>query len=487
MNFSSFGLDQRTLSGIDSLGFSTPTPIQEQVIPHILKGLDVTAIAQTGSGKTASYVIPILEQLAKTKKKAMLPRCLVLVPTRELATQVETSFAQLGSSYGVTQAVIIGGESPVLQDRLLKKGPDIIIATPGRLLDLYERSKIMLHAAQHVVIDEADRMLDMGFIPDIERIMTALTNTRRQTLCFSATMDAPIKKLIETFLKDPIYVSIQTEIKTADSIEQFFIIGGGKEKEKRANLRALIDHAQMSSAIIFCNRKTEVSTLARSLNQYKLHAAALHGDLRQSMRTKTLADFKEGKFRFLVASDIAARGLDIDSLPFVINYELPMNAEEYVHRVGRTGRAGKTGCAYSFIESEKGADFKKIKTFINQEIKVYKIEDLLGGGKIQSTSTHTNVRQDPKDPPQTEKRTSRERSRSGKKKDLPETVLANSEVFDSAIAPASPSNPGSENNKFTRQGYRTPTNISNYAYPDKPVKGFGSFTPDFFNVVVKYD
>lgn len=369
MHFKSYNLSKNTLAGITSAGYTQPTEIQHQVIPPALAGRDICAIAQTGSGKTASYVIPLIEFLQSSRRRARLPRCLVLVPTRELAIQVEQSFTLLGQEAQLTQAIIIGGESPVRQEQKLSSGIDIIIATPGRLIDHFERGNVILQSVQHVIIDEADRMLDMGFIPDIERLMQMLSKgAHRQTLFFSATMAPAIKDLVHTFLQDPFTVALEAKQQTARTILQRFIKNAGDPPEKYEVLRTLIKREKIPSAIVFCNRKADVDTLTRSLQKSKISAEALHGDLTQSQRIRTLESFRDGETKFLIASDIAARGIDIEDMPCVINFDLPINPEEYVHRIGRTGRAGREGRAYSFVDARHAKKLKKIETFLHEPL-----------------------------------------------------------------------------------------------------------------------
>lgn len=365
MTFNDLPLSSCMLKGIQDLGFQNPTPIQEQVIPVILKGRDVCALAQTGSGKTASYTIPLLEKIAAQRKRTRLPSVLILVPTRELAQQVSESLVSLGKYFkGLSSTVLIGGTSPLLQERQLRGGVDIIIATPGRLLDHFERGSLIFHNISMVIIDEADRMLDMGFVPDIEQLMTYLPRGKFQTLCFSATMPKPIQKLVDDLLTDPVQIKIEHKLQPADTIEQVFVLKAGTDRTKRAALRGLIEKEVTQSAIVFCNRKIDVATLTRSLTHYKVNAASLHGDMTQSKRSEALLAFKEGKIKYLIASDVAARGLDIEQLPVVINFDIPLNGEEYVHRVGRTGRAGNKGTAYTFIDAVDGPLHKKIQRYI---------------------------------------------------------------------------------------------------------------------------
>ncbi len=349
------------------MGYTHATPIQAQVIPHALMGRDVCALAQTGSGKTAAYTLPILDILDAQRKRAKLPRCLILVPTRELAQQVSESFDTLGKHFeDFKYCVVIGGESPYLQAKSLKEGVDVVIATPGRLLDHYERGNVSFLDISMVVIDEADRMLDMGFVPDIEKLMSFIPKIENcQKLCLSATMPKPIQTLVDKFLVKPKQIEVEGgELKPSENVEQAFIYNAGKDSEKRAALRQLIKVEKIKQAIIFCNRKTEVDGLSRSLKRYKINAGALHGDMTQGARVEMLDSFKDKKIDFLIASDVAARGIDIEKMPFVINYDVPVVAEDYVHRVGRTGRAGNKGHAFTFVDDVKSMLYKRLKDYM---------------------------------------------------------------------------------------------------------------------------
>lgn len=370
MNFSDLGLGPKTLQGIELAGYNSPTPIQSQVIPLVLKRHDLFGCAQTGTGKTASYTLPILHILENGRQRARMPRVLVLAPTRELAQQVEQSFTQYGTFHGFKNVTLIGGESIYEQEKRLSKGPDILIATPGRLLDLFERGRIMPHAIEVLVIDEADRMLDMGFIPDVEKIL-GLLSKNCQTLLFSATFSEEIKKIAQKFLKNPDEIFISRSSKTAETVEHFAV--KAEDANKRNILKALIDQENPKSSIIFCNRKKDISALCTFLKRAKLSTAPLHGDLTQSVRTKTLEEFKSGQIRFLVASDVAARGLDIDDIDVVFNFDVPNNAEEYVHRIGRTGRAGRKGKAYTFMSEKEIKLFKAIESLIKTKIPFFEV------------------------------------------------------------------------------------------------------------------
>ncbi|MCB2111311.1 MAG: DEAD/DEAH box helicase [Defluviimonas sp.] len=349
--FTDLKLDPKVLQAIAEAGYETPTPIQAGAIPPALEGRDVLGIAQTGTGKTASFTLPMITLLGRGRARARMPRSLVLAPTRELAAQVAENFDIYAKHTRLTKALLIGGVSFGEQDKLIDRGVDVLIATPGRLLDHFERGKLLLTGVQIMVVDEADRMLDMGFIPDIERIFQ-LTPFTRQTLFFSATMAPEIERITNTFLHGPARIEVARQATTSETIEQRLIeiVPARKDqtaKAKRELLRAVIDAegAACTNAILFCNRKSEVDILAKSLKTYGYDAAPIHGDLDQSQRTRTLDGFRDGSLRFLVASDVAARGLDIPAVSHVFNFDVPSHAEDYVHRIGRTGRAGRKGVA----------------------------------------------------------------------------------------------------------------------------------------------
>ena len=353
--FSDLKLDPKVLKAVQEAGYEAPTPIQAGAIPPALEGRDVLGIAQTGTGKTAGFTLPMITRLARGRARARMPRSLVLCPTRELAAQVAENFDTYAKYTRLTKALLIGGVSFSEQDKLIDRGVDVLIATPGRLLDHFERGKLLLTGVEVMVVDEADRMLDMGFIPDIERIFQ-LTPFTRQTLFFSATMAPEIERITNTFLHAPERIEVARQATASETIEQRLIEltptrKDQTAKQKRELLRALIDGEgeALKNAIIFCNRKTDVDIVSKSLRAHGYDAAAIHGDLDQSHRTKTLDDFREGGLRFLVASDVAARGLDIPAVSHVFNFDLPSHAEDYVHRIGRTGRAGREGVAISIF------------------------------------------------------------------------------------------------------------------------------------------
>ena len=351
--FSDLALDPRVLQAVIDTGYETPTPIQAQAIPFALEGRDVLGIAQTGTGKTASFTLPMITRLGRGRARARMPRSLVLCPTRELAAQVAENFDTYAKHTKLTKALLIGGVSFGEQDKLIDRGVDVLIATPGRLLDHFERGKLLLTGVEIMVVDEADRMLDMGFIPDIERIFQ-LTPFTRQTLFFSATMAPEIERITNTFLTNPARVQVERQNSASATIEQQLIQFTPSRKdrsftEKRAVLRSLIkgEGEACTNAIIFCNRKMDVDVVAKSLKAHGFNAAPIHGDLEQSQRMKTLDAFRDGSLHLLVASDVAARGLDIPAVSHVFNFDVPSHPEDYVHRIGRTGRAGRLGKAYT--------------------------------------------------------------------------------------------------------------------------------------------
>jgi superfamily II DNA/RNA helicase len=349
MSFSHLGLSDKVIDAVGAAGYTTPTPIQEQAIPHVLARKDVLGIAQTGTGKTAAFVLPMLTMLEQGRARARMPRTLILEPTRELAAQVAEHFEKYGAKHKLNVALIIGGVSFDNQDAKLLRGVDVLIATPGRLLDHSERGRLLLSGVELLVIDEADRMLDMGFIPDIERIGKLVPFTR-QTLFFTATMPPEIQRIADTFLHNPVRVEVSKPASTAATVTQILVATGREPHDKRETLRQLIrtsDH--FKNAIIFCNRKREVAQLHRSLVKHGFNAVALHGDLDQSERTAALDRFRRGDAKLLVASDVAARGLDIPAVSHVFNFDVPHHADDYVHRIGRTGRAGLTGTAITLV------------------------------------------------------------------------------------------------------------------------------------------
>ncbi|WP_116654059.1 DEAD/DEAH box helicase [Pelagibacterium sediminicola] len=386
VKFSELGLGDKVTDAVTAAGYTKPTDIQAQAIPHVLEKKDLIGIAQTGTGKTASFVLPMLTLLEKGRARARMPRTLILEPTRELAAQVHENFEKYGKNHRLTVALLIGGVSFEDQNKKLDRGADVLIATPGRMLDHFERGRLLLTGVDILVIDEADRMLDMGFIPDIERICSLLP-PRRQTLFFSATMPPEIQKLTQRFLRDPVKVEVARQNSTAETIDQKLLKVGKTPAEKRAALRDQIRAAKdMQNAIIFCNRKRDVATVARSLERHGFNAGALHGDMDQKSRMDTLDRFRTGSLAILVASDVAARGLDIPAVSHVFNFDVPTHAEDYVHRIGRTGRAGRSGSAITLVGPSEGKYVDAITSLIGRQI-----------DWIDAPATRAPVREDKQD------------------------------------------------------------------------------------------
>ena len=368
MNFSDLGLSPKVLDAVETAGYTQPTPIQAGAIPIALQRRDVLGIAQTGTGKTASFVLPMLTLLEQGRARARMPRSLIVEPTRELAAQVAENFEKYGTNHKLNVALLIGGVSFADQDRILQRGADVVIATPGRLLDHFERGKLLLTGTEIFVIDEADRMLDMGFIPDIERIAKLIPFTR-QTLFFSATMPPAITKLADQFLQNPERVEVAKPASTADTVAQHLVPCGSRDDAKRSTLRDLIRSQEgLKNAIVFCNRKRDVADLFRSLKRHDFSVGALHGDMDQHARMAMLEDFKNNDIQLMVASDVAARGLDIPDVSHVFNFDVPIHAEDYVHRIGRTGRAGREGKAFTLARRSDEKYVTAIEELIGKAI-----------------------------------------------------------------------------------------------------------------------
>ena len=388
VKFNALGLDPKILKALDDMGYEKPTPIQAKAIPAALQQRDVLGIAQTGTGKTGAFTLPTMHKLASGRARARMPRCLIVCPTRELAAQVAENVEQYGKYLKLEMALLIGGVSFAEQDKKLMRGVDILIATPGRLLDQFERGKILMTGVQTLVVDEADRMLDMGFIPDIERIFE-LTPFTRQVLFFSATMPNEIKRLVDQFLHQPVSIQIARTNMTAKTVTQKIVrMPSSDPKQKRTALRWLIENNDVDNGIVFCNRKKDVDIVAKSLSVHGISSAPIHGDLAQSLRTETLDKFKSGEIKMLVASDVAARGLDVPSVSHVFNYDVPNHSEDYVHRIGRTGRAGRKGDTVMLVarldEKNYAEILKLIKVDTIEEVDIPGIEDFpKDGGKYR--------------------------------------------------------------------------------------------------------
>jgi superfamily II DNA/RNA helicase len=471
MQFVDLGLSPDVMRAIADVGYSTPTPIQAEAIPVVLTGRDVLGCAQTGTGKTASFTLPMLTMLAAGRARARMPRSLILEPTRELATQVAESFDRYGKYHKLSQALLIGGESFTDQERKLDRGVDVLIATPGRLIDLFERGKILMSDVKILVIDEADRMLDMGFIPDVERIVGLLPRIR-QTLFFSATMPPEIRRLADAFLMNPKEISVTPPASPATLVVQGMAIVA--EREKREALRRLIRTEQVKNALVFCNRKRDVEILFRSLQRHGLDVAALHGDMPQAKRTETLDRFRRGDVTILVASDVAARGLDIVGLSHVFNFDVPLHAEDYVHRIGRTGRAGRDGHAFTLATPHDGKYVDAIAKLIGRGIPRIEIAGITqfefeaGDGKHRRR--RGGERHAPKAPP-IERRERRPPEAAPAKRPEPR-----------AADPAPRSGPRHERDHGGRPRHDGgPRERSD----DAPVVAFGDHTPDFLRRPVK--
>ena len=383
MKFSDLGLSDELSRAVADLGYKSPTPIQEKSIPIVLMGRDILGSAQTGTGKTASFTLPMIDILASGRAKARLPRSLILAPTRELAAQVAESFENFSSYHKLSMALLIGGVSFADQNAALSKGVDVLIATPGRLLDHFERGKVLLNDVKILVIDEADRMLDMGFIPDVERI-AGLLPRMRQTLFFSATLSDDIQKLGSKFVMNPKIIEVAPPATTADTVAQHLVWTDAKSK--RRILRDILRHESVKNAVVFCNRKRDISILVKSLTTHGFSAVALHGDMTQSARLEALQRFKDGEVPLMIASDVAARGLDIAGLSHVFNFDVPNHAEDYVHRIGRTGRAGKSGRAFTIAASKDDHKYVGlIETLTGKPIPLVRIID----GKVIDTDANT--------------------------------------------------------------------------------------------------
>jgi superfamily II DNA/RNA helicase len=365
MNFADLGLSDELLRAVNDAGYTEPTPIQAEAIPPVLMMKDLVGIAQTGTGKTASFVLPMIDILSHGRSRARMPRSLILEPTRELAAQVAENFEKYGKYQKLEMALLIGGVSMGDQMKALEKGVDVLIATPGRLMDLFDRGKILLSGCDILVIDEADRMLDMGFIPDIESICQKLP-ANRQTLLFSATMPPPIKKLSDKFLSNPKQIEVARPATAATNIAQRIVETSARTK--KTTLKKLLRSEDISTAIIFSNRKTTVRDLQKDLQQAGFKAGQIHGDMSQPERMRELDLFKAGEINILVASDVAARGLDIKGVSHVFNYDAPWHPDDYIHRIGRTGRAGATGTAITLVTPADAEAIENIEKLTGQTI-----------------------------------------------------------------------------------------------------------------------
>ncbi len=488
VTFKDLGLDPKILKALDDMGYEKPTPIQARAIPAAMEQRDVLGIAQTGTGKTGAFTLPTMNKLSKGRARARMPRCLIICPTRELAAQVAENVEEYGKYLKLEMALLIGGVSFADQDRKLMKGVDILIATPGRLLDQFERGKILMTGVQTLVVDEADRMLDMGFIPDIEKIFK-LTPFTRQVLFFSATMPNEIKRLVDQFLHQPVTIQVARQSTTAETVRQRIIrVPSSDPKQKRTTLRWAIDQEDVDNGIIFCNRKKDVDIVAKSLTVHGKSAAPIHGDLAQSLRTQTLESFKNGEIKFLVASDVAARGLDVPSVSHVFNYDVPNHSEDYVHRIGRTGRAGREGDTIMLVARLDERNYQDILDLIKvdaiEEIEVPGIEDFpKDGGRKRG-------RNDKKGRGRNDRRRNNDRSHSDRKERETEQPKATEQEKPKAkssrkrAAPKKAEKPAEAPALIREQEPRNNNNRSRYKdnLPENKEAGFAGSVPDFFKV-----
>jgi superfamily II DNA/RNA helicase len=484
--FADLGLSEPVLRAIAEMGYRHPTPIQEQAIPVVLMGRDVLGAAQTGTGKTAGFTLPMLDILTGARSRARMPRGLILEPTRELALQVAENFVQYGKYLKLTHALIIGGESMTDQKDLLMRGVDVLIATPGRLIDMFERGSILLSDAKILVVDEADRMLDMGFIPDVERIVSLLPRNR-QTLLFSATLAPEIRRLADAFLQNPKQITVSRPASVATTIVEGLALVA--EHDKREALRRMVRTHQVQNALIFCNRKRDVDILNKSLNRHKFSVGALHGDMAQTVRFATLEKFKAGELQLLVCSDVAARGIDIGGLSHVFNFDVPHHAEDYVHRIGRTGRAGLAGHAFTIATPEDRLAVEAIEKLTGHAIPPMRVEGLdpvdwaeddgkrRRGGRSRSTAK-------PKEP--RERKSAAAAEPRERKPAAPRTRPARrekpaAEPVEAVVAVAAPEPPREAPPRPSRERARPPRRPEPRQDEDRgpAVKGFGDDVPAF--------
>lgn len=482
MTFANLGLGPDVLKAVEDSGYNTPTPIQEKAIPYVLMGRDVLGTAQTGTGKTASFTLPMIDILASGQTKARMPRSLILEPTRELAAQVSENFEKYGKYSKLSMALLIGGVSFSDQEAKLDKGVDVLIATPGRLLDHFERGKVLLNGVKTLVIDEADRMMDMGFIPDVERIVS-LMPPLRQTLFFSATMSKDMKKLADKFLMNPKEVKVEAPSSAAATVTQGLLTV--HKREKRPALRKLLNDESVKNSFIFCNRKRDVDILLGSLQKHGFNAGAMHGDMTQSHRMETLAQFKSGEISHLVCSDVAARGIDISNVTHVFNFDVPIHSEDYVHRIGRTGRAGQEGHAFTLAcrgdEKYLDAIFKHIGKEI-PKIELEGMDDIKEEGREIEKRAKSPSRSKPA---RGRKAASDDRKPAADRKPAPDRKAATADKKP-ATENKRPSI-ASEKSEDRKPPRNTRPKRSRYPRDDDDVQvlGLGEHVPAFFNIPFK--
>jgi superfamily II DNA/RNA helicase len=484
MPFADLGLSDELLRAVGESGYTEPTPIQAATIPSVLMMRDIIGIAQTGTGKTAAFVLPMIDILGHGRSRALMPRSLILEPTRELAAQVAENFEKYGKYHKLSMALLIGGVQMGDQVKALEKGVDVLIATPGRLMDLFERGKILLTQCNLLVIDEADRMLDMGFIPDIENICTKLP-ANRQTLLFSATMPPPIKKLADKFLSNPKTIEVARPATANINITQYVVPVSSTSHAKRAALRQLLGQEEVKNAIIFCNRKTTVRELNKSLRGYGFSSGEIHGDMEQPQRIAELERFKKGEINILVASDVAARGLDIKGVSHVFNFDAPWHPDDYIHRIGRTGRAGATGIAYTLASSADAENIENIEKLTGMKI------PRLEGGPPPETEEKPRARAARDEKPKRTRAAPREKAAADETPEAPAPRADKPARREEPRAPREEARPRRDDPRPPRDEPRVRNDDRRprrgREQDDGPDEGWNGPIPDFLNAVLTHD
>mgnify|MGYP003134231200 CR=1 FL=1 len=474
MTFEELGLQPNILKALDECDYKTPTPIQEKAIPAILMMRDVVGLAQTGTGKTAGFTLPMIEILSGGRAKARMPRSLILSPTRELAAQIAASFDKYGKYCKLNKALLVGGTSMDEQIKILERGADVLIATPGRLMDLFERGNILLTDIKIFVIDEADKMMDMGFIPDITKIASLLP-PMRQTLLFSATMPPEISKLSEKFLSNPKEIRVNPPAETATTVKQFMV--KTSPRQKRETLLKIIEQENVGNAFIFCNRKRDIDGLTSWLKNKGYQVAAMHGDMDQSQRTETLKRFKNDEIRLLICSDVAARGIDVLGLSHVFNFDVPMSADDYVHRVGRTGRAGKEGRAWMLATDSEEKYVKAIESLIKRDIEVIDMNGGKSPGAAQSASKSKSTEQSS----HKSERSEDTKTKSSKKPSPQKSERKPSEAPKESDKSQEPNKQKQSDNPYHNKSANRSNHSNKNSDEDNGTTGFGDEMPAFFS------
>lgn len=474
MSFEELGLQPNILKALDECDYKTPTPIQEKAIPAILMMRDVVGLAQTGTGKTAGFTLPMIEILSGGRAKARMPRSLILSPTRELAAQIAASFDKYGKYCKLNKALLVGGTSMDEQIKILERGADVLIATPGRLMDLFERGNILLTDIKIFVIDEADKMMDMGFIPDITKIASLLP-PMRQTLLFSATMPPEISKLSEKFLSNPKEIRVNPPAETATTVKQFMV--KTSPRQKRETLLKIIEQENVGNAFIFCNRKRDIDGLTSWLKNKGYQVAAMHGDMDQSQRTATLKRFKNDEIRLLICSDVAARGIDVQGLSHVFNFDVPMSADDYVHRVGRTGRAGKEGRAWMLATDNEEKYVKAIENLIKRDIEVID----MNGGKSSGTTQSASKSKSTEQSSHKSERSEDTKAKRSKKPSPQKNERKQSEASKESDKSQEANKQKKSDNPYHNKSANRPNHSNKNSDEDNGTTGFGDEMPAFFS------